>query len=75
MGLMAMAQHRQAPRQFKEEPGHDSVSDNLGFPFPLRRSTQHRRIRHCVVICQCGSAAERCQTRAFESSCTLASLT
>lgn len=26
-----MAQHRQAPRQFKEEPGHDSVSDIL-FP-------------------------------------------
>jgi len=25
MGL-AMAQHRQAPGQFKEEPGHDSVS-------------------------------------------------
>lgn len=29
MGLMTMAQHRQAPRQFKEEPGHDSVSSIL----------------------------------------------
>ncbi|KAL2132405.1 hypothetical protein VTI74DRAFT_3823 [Chaetomium olivicolor] len=31
MGLMTMAQHRQAPRQFKEEPGHDSVSATLPF--------------------------------------------
>lgn len=26
-----MAQHRQAPSQFKEEPGHDSVSATFFF--------------------------------------------
>jgi hypothetical protein len=34
MGLMTMAQHRQAPRQFKEEPGHDSVSGSFSFLSP-----------------------------------------
>jgi hypothetical protein len=33
MGLRTMAQHRQAPRQFKEEPGHDSVSATFFFFF------------------------------------------
>ena len=59
-----MAQHRQAPRQFKEEPGHDSVSATLFFFLlflAMQHSTHHRRFRHCLVIGQaitpCGSSA------------------
>ncbi len=57
-----MAQHRQAPRQFKEEPGHDSVSATFFFFFSCHgHSTHHRPFRHCLVIGQatapCGSSA------------------
>ncbi|KAH6628414.1 hypothetical protein F5144DRAFT_308096 [Chaetomium tenue] len=44
MGLMTMAQHRQAPRQFKEEPGHDSVSD-IHFSNSCDTSTHRRQFR------------------------------
>lgn len=36
-----MAQHRQAPSQFKEEPGHDSVSATLFFPHPASPGRKH----------------------------------
>lgn len=36
-----MAQHRQAPSQFKEEPGHDSVSATLFFSHPASPGRKH----------------------------------
>jgi hypothetical protein len=45
-----MAQHRQAPRQFKEEPGHDSVSCQIFLSCPSNTPPDHRRFRHGWVI-------------------------
>lgn len=47
MGLMKMAQHRQAPSHFKEEPGHDSVSAtffNLCSPIHPPPRVPHARL-------------------------------
>jgi hypothetical protein len=64
-----MAQHRQAPRQFKEEPGHDSVSDIL-FPILATLHLSPTIPWSLLAIGQCGSPVASCPTRIFDRICT-----